>query len=233
MSKGWTSRERVQAILDHTEPDRVPISLPMTVAAYKKLRQYLGFAPGKPILKTDYDEAIIDPDVARFLGVDLACIRLHSLPGKKPANESVFYDPWHIGRRLYESEPGIFFLETIESPLARAHFEDLKAFPWPDPHDPAWVEGLEKEAHDLFTGTELALVGRLGGSILDVARDLRGEDQWYEDLAENPDFACALLNRIASLQIELDDAGLAAAGKYLSIIEICEPEQVHGENDQK
>ncbi len=223
MNKGWTSRERVRTTLDHSEPDRIPIAMPMTVAAYKKLRQYLGFPPVDPIQSIDSEEARLDADVAGFLGVDLARVRLHSLPGKLQSPDEVFYNSWHVRRRLKEVEPGVFTLQTVESPLAQARLEDLRTFPWPDPHDPAWIDGVEEEALQLFTETDLALVGRFGGSILDTASDLRGEAQWNEDLEENPDFACALLNRIAALQIELDEAGLAVAGKYLSIMEIDEP----------
>jgi uroporphyrinogen decarboxylase len=37
---------------------------------------------------------------------------------------------------------------------------------------------------------------------------------------ENPDFACALLNRILAVQVALDKAGLQAAGPYLSLLQI-------------
>ncbi len=223
MNREWTSRERVQASLEHTEPDRVPIGLSVSYAAYQKLRQYLGFLPKRNEQRSGGEEVLLDPEIAGFLGIDLAYIRLH--PAQMSGSISsgaLYYDAWHIGRQVVECEPGAFSLETIVSPLADARLEDLRDFPWPDPQDPAWVDGLEEEARELYTGTGLALVGRFGGSILETAHDLRGAAQWNSDLAENPDFACALLNRIAALQIALDEAGLRAAGKYLSIFDIRE-----------
>ncbi len=224
MNREWTSRERVQAALEHTEPDRVPIGLSITNAAYQKLRQYLGFPPEKHNQSFDSEEVLPDPEIARFLGIDLAFVRLRptQMSSRVKTGGSLFYDAWHIRRRVVEREPGLFSLETVASPLVNARLEDLRDFPWPDPQDPAWTDGLEEEARGLFTDTGLALVGQFGGSILDTARDLRGAAQWHSDLIENPDFACALLNRIAALQIALDEAGLRAAGKYLSIFEICE-----------
>lgn len=40
------------------------------------------------------------------------------------------------------------------------------------------------------------------------------------DLVIHPGFACALMNRIADIQIVLDEIGIQAAGKYLSIFKV-------------
>ena len=52
MAKTMTPRERVQAALNHTEPDRVPISLGgsanhLTEQRYQVLRDHFGFADVK------------------------------------------------------------------------------------------------------------------------------------------------------------------------------------------
>ncbi|QGP93089.1 hypothetical protein MGLY_24860 [Neomoorella glycerini] len=38
-----TPRQRVLTALDHQVPDRVPFDLPLTIAAYNRLREHLGF----------------------------------------------------------------------------------------------------------------------------------------------------------------------------------------------
>jgi len=41
VSSQLTSRERVDAAINHCEPDRVPLSMTITVVPYKNLRDYL------------------------------------------------------------------------------------------------------------------------------------------------------------------------------------------------
>jgi uroporphyrinogen decarboxylase len=113
-------------------------------------------------------------------------------------------------------------LQTVESPLKDADLENLRDFDWPEYELVRDAGGLGLEARQLYHQTQLALVGRLAGPILTIARDLRGEEKWQQDLVDNPDFACALLNRIAGIQIDLDEAGLRFAGRYLSIVEVNE-----------
>jgi uroporphyrinogen decarboxylase len=72
-----TSRERVLAALNHSEPDRVPIdfsghrSSGIAAVAYPKLREFLGLPP-RPIRVYDVIQqlAIVDEDVLDRFGVD-------------------------------------------------------------------------------------------------------------------------------------------------------------------
>jgi Uroporphyrinogen decarboxylase (URO-D) len=75
-----TSRERVQLVLEHKEPDRVPLDLgasPVTgmhVDTVYKLRQALGLdAPGTPVRVTEPYQLLgeIQPDLMEALGVDV------------------------------------------------------------------------------------------------------------------------------------------------------------------
>ncbi len=221
MSRDWTSRERVQAALAHQEPDRVPIGLEIAPIAYGKLRTFLGFPPQEQTSTYGWEPVPIEPGLANFLSLDLTRIRLRPIEDNPPAPGAVFLNEWQIGRFMPES--GSWgAAEPVVSPLASARIEDLRDFHWPDPENPTRVLGLETEAAALFRGSDLALLGSFGGSILQTTRDLRGETQWNRDLEDNPDFVCALLNRIAGIQIALDEAGLRACGPYLSILEIRE-----------
>jgi uroporphyrinogen decarboxylase len=79
---------------------------------------------------------------------------------------------------------------------------------------------VEEEARKLYEQTDLAIMGRFGGPILEQAHYLRGWERWLMDMAADPEFASALLDRITDIQIRLDEAGLRAAGKYLSIFKL-------------
>ena len=72
-----TSRERVLAALNHSEPDRVPVdfsghrSSGIAAVAYPKLREFLGLPP-RPIRVYDVIQqlAIVDEDVLDLFQVD-------------------------------------------------------------------------------------------------------------------------------------------------------------------
>ncbi len=72
-----TSRERVRAALNHTEPDRVPVDLSghrssgISAIAYPKLRAFLGLPP-RPVRVYDPVQqlAVVDSDVLDRFGVD-------------------------------------------------------------------------------------------------------------------------------------------------------------------
>jgi uroporphyrinogen decarboxylase len=63
-------------------------------------------------------------------------------------------------------------------------------------------------------------MGRFGGTIMEQASFLRGYEQWLMDLVLHPEFARELMNRIADIQIALDDAGIRSAGRFLSVFKL-------------
>jgi uroporphyrinogen decarboxylase len=188
----------------------------------QKLRHYLGFPPepGPPVDPSL--EIRPAPEVALFLGLDFATLTLRppSLEAPPAGGSAIRFDEWGVGRRAVPFEAGLYRREVVLSPLAGAHLDDLQMYPWPQADHPSRTAGLQAEACRLYEQTGLALVGVFGGPILETARDLRGPDQWRRDVEENPDFACALLNRIVAIQAALDEAGLRAAGRYLSLLQI-------------
>ena len=55
---------------------------------------------------------------------------------------------------------------------------------------------------------------------MEIASYLRGFETWLMDLILYPEFSRDLLERIADIQIVLDEAGIQTAGKYLSIFKL-------------
>ena len=65
MSKGkqtMSRRERVIAALEHREPDRVPISMSITIDAYNNLKKYLGIDLEVDLRPGRWTEVPIHPD---------------------------------------------------------------------------------------------------------------------------------------------------------------------------
>lgn len=219
----WTSRRRVEAALAHREPDCVPMDLTITVKPYLRLREYLGLPPEENLKVSAFTEVRPASDLLRALGVDVTYVQLRGPANwtpPPPLPDGTVFDEWGVGRKRVELPGGAYLNEVFYSPLKDATLADLDDYPWPDPHDPGRVAGLEEDARCLYEETDLALMGRFGGTLLEQAGYLRGWERWLMDMVADPDFARALLDKIADIQIALDEAGLRAAGKYLSIFKV-------------
>jgi uroporphyrinogen decarboxylase len=219
------SRDRVVAALRHEEPDRVPLNMSLTLDAYVRLREHLGMAPD-PSAKVDrLSEVRPGMDLVERLGIDVTYVRLRGVPPRQivePHAEGNQVDEWGAEHGILQLPGGSHLTEVVRSPLERLAPKDidLDAYPWPDPDDLARTAGLEDEARRLYEQTELAIMGRFGGPILETAFYLRGYEQWMEDLVAEPEFAIALLERVADVMIRLDAAGIRAAGRYLTILRV-------------
>ena len=223
MDVDWTSRKRVEAVLNHRVPDRVPMDMTLTRIPYERLRTALGLDPEPHLKASSFTEVRPEPNVLAMLGVDLTWVKLGKPQRWNPPNptpDGVHFDEWGVGRKRIFQREGVYLNEVAISPLAEMGLADLAGYPWPDPLDPGRIEGLEEEARHLFMATDLALMGRFGGTILEQAAYLRGWERWLMDLVLEPDFARTLVNIITDIQIELDLIGIRTAGKYLSIFKL-------------
>jgi uroporphyrinogen decarboxylase len=194
----------------------------ITQVPYVRLRAALGLPPDKDMRPNRFGEVEPSVDLLQALGFDTASIKIHSPRvniAPPPLPDGTIFDEWGVGRQRVELDGGAFLLEVTHSPFEGIHPEeiDLDAYPWPDPADPGRTFGLSQEAQFLSESSDLALIGRFGGTIMEQAAFLRGYEDWMIDLVLYPDFARALMNRVADIQIALDEAGIWEAGGYLSI----------------
>lgn len=219
----WTSRRRVAATINHREPDRIPMDMTITQKPYESLRQALGMPPEENLRASSFTEVRPKTEVLEALGIDLTFIKLNkplNWQPPEPTEEGIRYDEWGVGRQRVQIDEGVYLNEVAISPLEKASVQDLAGYPWPDPHDPGRTQDLEQEARSIYEGTDLAIMGRFGGTILEQAAYLRGWEQWLMDLLINQEFARELMDIIIDIQIALDRAGIAATGKYLSIFKL-------------
>lgn len=225
MTGGRKSRQRVEAALAHQQPDRVPLDMTITEIPYRRLRQYLGLPPQEDLRPNRFGEVRPANDLIQELGLDMTFIKLRGASNwsaPPPDVDGTEYDEWGVGRKAIPVKGAGHLLEVTFSPLAEKRVEeiDLDAYPWPDPYDSGRVAGLADEAKRLYRETDLALMGRFGGTIMEQASFIRGYSRWLVDLVKHPQFAIDLMERITDIQIALDEAGIKAAGNYLSIFKV-------------
>jgi uroporphyrinogen decarboxylase len=79
---------------------------------------------------------------------------------------------------------------------------------------------LRAYAERLYRSTDLALVGRFGGPILETACDLLGTEEWHIRIASDRPFIVDLLDRIGSICAAQDLLGLDAAGDFIEVMKV-------------
>ena len=175
------------------------------------------------MIASSFTEVTPHPEVLQALGIDLTFVQLRKPLGWQappPLADGTSLDEWGVGRKRISISEDVFLNEVSFSPLQDAGLDDLERYSWPDPNDPGRTQGLEEDARRLYEDTDLALMGRFGGTILEQAAYLRGWEQWLMDMIIHQEFARRLLDIIADIQIILDRRGIEAAGKYLSIFKL-------------
>lgn len=216
---GLTSRDRVFKAINHQEPDRVPVDLNPLYDFYIQLKDYLGIEIEEKISYNLAMEVIPHPEVLKKLGVDVTAVKLGSAKGtvKEERTDGLVKDDWGILYKLVNQPGGGRYYEVVHSPLKDATLDDLEKYPWPIADLPGRGEGAEASAKRLYEDTDLAIMGRFGGAITEIALYMLGMENWMTRLATDPEFIQALLTRIADIQIALDRIGLEATAKYLTI----------------
>jgi uroporphyrinogen decarboxylase len=218
----WTSRERVVAALEHREPDRVPVDFNPLLDFYVELKGYLDLEIDESPRPNSAMEVVPHPDVLGALGVDIISVKLGRATDARPPEPrgDLIMDAWGVGRREVRQPAGGRYLEAVYHPLADATLADLETYPWPAADARGLGEGAEREAKRLFEDTDLALVGRFGGPIIELPIYLCGFERWLVILASDPEFAGALLDKITDIQIALDRVGLQATARYLQMFKV-------------
>ena len=221
-----TSRERVRAALNHQEPDRVPTALgggPYGVVddLYLKLVDY--FHLGQPVapFRSGHNISYMDDRLFEKLGVDTRYIwpgTSPSDPHPSPDNPDELIDgygqPWRRAVPYYYPGSGV---------LAGAMISDIESrVKWPNPSDPRWTAGVRDRAQTLQENTQYAVIARMvtsHGPYM-TSSHLRGDEQFFLDMAADEKFTLALVERVTSSLVELLKKYLEACGPYIDLIEL-------------
>jgi uroporphyrinogen decarboxylase len=226
-----TSRQRVQAVLNHQIPDRVPIILGVSNATGIKMTPYQGL---KKILGIQgEDQYIYDwPELGTAMPAEPVFQRLHSdvrpvldrFPqavmerNQKRPPHSPCIDDWGGGQ--IEIEPGVWFPGHHPLPGATT-IADLEKYAWPDMDDPYRVALVKAQARKLAEENQYAIMATPWLMFpFERAFEMQGMDKFLLNMAMYPDFAKALLKKNTELCKTLLGHFLDECGEYIDIIKI-------------
>ena len=227
-----TSRERVLAAINHEEPDRVPIVIGVSNATGIKIKPYRGI---KRIIGVDApDDYIYDwPELGTALIDEATMRRLHSdvrgVLDLEPATvrkrnsqrepHSDYIDSWGSGQT--EIGPDDWYPAVHPLPDATS-VADLDAYEgWPDMSDPTRVAHVREAARRLAEENEYAILATPWLLFpFERAHAMQGMDVFLLNMIDHPDFARALLEKIAGYCKQLMGRFLDELGDNVDIIKI-------------
>jgi uroporphyrinogen decarboxylase len=226
-SAKMTSRERVQTALAHEEPDTVPLALgggPYGIVddLYLRLVKHLDLGEAVAPFRSGHSISYMDDRLLEKLGTDIRYCWPGLLPNSpviRGEDDDTFYDSygqvWKHALPYYYTGEGILKDATsIDDIERRVH--------WPDLSDPRWTAGVTDRARLLREQTDYFVVMRMVASHgpFQTACDLRGTESFLMDLALNPEFACALLDKVTTAMEGLFRLAMQAGGEYFDMIEL-------------
>jgi len=227
-----TSRERVLTAIHNEQPDRIPLVIGVSNATGIKMKPYQGIkriiggqAPDKylydwPELGTaEIDEETmrrLHSDVRGVLDLEPEQIRTRN---RERDPHSACIDSWGSGQS--EVKPGQWYPGIHPLPDART-IEDLDAYPgWPDMNDPSRVAHVRESARQLAEENQFAIMATPWLLFpFERAHAMQGLETFLLNMVMYPDFARALLEKIAAHCKELMGHFLEELGDNVDIIKI-------------
>jgi uroporphyrinogen decarboxylase len=226
-----THRQRVQAALDHYEPDLVPLDFGTggntspVPEAYKKLCALMGVEYSLNFVPNMMRLAVVNERILQTLDIDTRPIYMNPVQqGIRPCLEpGYFYDEWGVKWREFDAN-GIIYREPIENPLQNAAIADLEHYPWwPDPLDTARYLNLKEYTERRYSETDYALIGCPAfNSVWERAYLLYGFQRLLESLLTDPDFAHAVFQKVTQIIKTSLTKYLELVGPYIEVVKMAD-----------
>jgi len=109
-------------------------------------------------------------------------------------------------------------MDITHHPLADATLADLGDYPWPKGGDPGRFVGLRDRAKQILDETPYALVSGISGVVYEMCWYMRGLEQWFMDMLQQPEFCEALLDQTMKFWLDWFDAFLTEVGDLVDVI---------------
>ena len=227
-----TSRERVLKTLNHEIPDRVPIDLGgfqtgIHKRAYADLIAYLGLKEKIETLDPVQQLAKPSEDVLRRFHVDVRYVCAHGPDSFKGGIEQNTRDGklWHdlkdeFGVIWSMPDDQQLYMDISHHPLAEATIEHLQDYPFPEGSDVTRFTGVREQALQMRKETPYAISTGISGVVYEICWYMRGLEQWFMDMIENPAFCEALLDQILRFWTDYFVGFMAEAGDIIDVVMI-------------
>ena len=223
-------RQRALAALNHQEPDRVPLDFggrqtTLHMFAHQALMRHLGLRGPEPYIRS-YHTYLVEPDpqlLQRFERV--SALFFPNAPSDyvfriDPATNT-YVDEWGT---TYYMPPNGYYYDMLRVPLPEAETEeDLKRYRWPNPTDPARIEGLPKQIQAAYEAGEKVIMvcGAMPG-LWEHSWYIFGLERAFMNLAGNVPLMEAFSERVLEWQVAYWEMVLSRVGAYVDVVQLNE-----------
>jgi uroporphyrinogen decarboxylase len=187
-----TSRERTLAVLAREKPDRLPRELKMTPPLLDEFRARTGADDPAEHFSLDTRDVFFAPPA-----------EIPDFSAYYPDGPPRLWNPpgWEVGEWGVGVTGGsMHHFVHIEHPMkGLTRIDELDRYPFPDPTPSARHAHLEARVRELHD-RGLFVIGFMEWTIFEIAWHLRGMTELFTDLAFQPEFASALLDRITGIR---------------------------------
>jgi uroporphyrinogen decarboxylase len=227
-----TSRERVLKSLSHEIPDRVPIDLGgfqtgIHRIAYERLINHLSIEDEITIMDPVQQLAKPCEELLQRFHVDIRYITAHGPDGFDGSIKHIQRNGrlWHDLRDEFGvvwsmPDDQKLYMDISHHPLAEATIDDLDGFPFPDGSDPTRFTGVRDTALKMRNETPYAISTGIGGVVYEYCWYMRGLEQWFIDMIENPGFCEALLDKTLKFWMDYHSGFMEAVGDIVDVVMI-------------
>ena len=201
-----TPRDRIRATVNHRQPDRVPRTTPMAAETADRLKKHLGVDSAGLAAWCGQDLHYVGPGFRR--SVSPMC---YADPTIEVTADGLYLDIYRVPFRPVQAGDQQYMELAGRPPLANCtSAADLARHPWPDAD---WWD-YSNLAADIARLPDAALNSHSRG-FFEISHFMRGGDLFLADLAGDPSFACAIMDRV--IDYLLDRARrilVAGAGRF-------------------
>jgi len=189
-----TSRERVLAVFDHVEPDRVPAWCGASEEFWGKAKRQLG----------------LDDEALRVrLGDDFRRVFAQYAGPVLPLSEGA------TCRTVFGVERhGMGYGQPMSHPLAGASLREVHDYGWPDP---GWINVSKVRSQAAAHQGTYAILGGDWSPFWHDAIDLMGMENLYLSMYDQPELVDALMQRLVDYYAAVSERIFDAAGDAIDI----------------
>jgi uroporphyrinogen decarboxylase len=227
-----TSRDRLLTSLAHQQPDRVPIDLGgnqtgIHKIAYRRLLDLLGLGEEIVIMDLVQQLALPSEAVLERLQVDTRYVwakGAESFHGAIICRQRGgrtwhdFTDEFGVTWSMPDDTPNFF--DISHSPLAGLTLQQIKEYPFPKGDDPSRFAGLRERAQKIRRETPCAVVSGISGVVYEICWYMRGMENLFIDMLEQPEVLETLLDRTLQFWLDWFRLFLDEAGDVVDVIMI-------------
>jgi len=214
-------RQRLEAALNHQQPDRIPLALggpscSLHKSAQKNLLQYLDLPIISSEIITDNILQIVEPDprIIEMFDIDLVWLLPHPAAVQWNDDQSEYVD--NFGRKF---RAGGGFFNPVDYPMPELTLEKLSSYEYPVLSKDRFAHFGEKAVEYHRNGYGIGIDGPWG--LYEISSSLPGVSEFMMTLALDPPLAIKLAEDVLEKYlIPFYDLLLADTAEYVNVVGI-------------